>query len=99
MDKFILHHVSHVVDLHGCSYCEPVMTHNLSWQQISEFTGWELVRQPADAWVNWYWDCAAWSLLNTWYIPFRMPGIHSDVDRWVSQFTLNGIKASNICQG
>lgn len=37
-------------------------------------------------------------MLNLWYIPFRMPELHSDADRWVSQFSLNGIKATSICK-
>ena len=98
MDQLVCRYDSHIVDLYGSADHETVMTHNLGWQQISEFTGWEVIRQPADTWVNWYWDCAAWSLSNFWYIPFRMPSIHSDVDRWVSQFTLNGIKATSICK-
>jgi hypothetical protein len=74
------------------------MIRNLSWQEVSELTGWELMRQPMDAYVNWYLDCATWAYLNLWYLPHRMPGLHSDVDKFVSQFTLNGIKASNICR-
>jgi hypothetical protein len=71
---------------------------NLSWQEVSQLTGWELMRQPMDAYVNWYLDCATWTYLNLWFLPHRMPGLHSDVDKFVSQFTLNGIKASNICR-
>jgi hypothetical protein len=73
-----------------------------SWQvgckEWSKLTGWELVRQPLDNYVNWYFDCISWTLLNTWFIPFRMPEIHSDTDKWVSQFTLNGLKSTNICR-
>lgn len=75
-----------------------MIPHVADWKQISQVTGWEFVRQPLDNYVNWYWDCAAWTLLNLWYIPFRMPELHSDTDKWVSQFTLNGIKAGNICR-
>lgn len=69
-----------------------------SWKEISKITGWNLIRQPLDVYVNWWWDSAAWTLLNMYYLPYRMPGIHSDVDKWVSQFTLNGIKSGNICR-
>jgi squalene cyclase len=69
-----------------------------SWQEISKLTGWELIRQPLDAYVNWWWDCTAYTFLNLYFLPYRMPGIHSEADKWVSQFTLNGIKASNICR-
>lgn len=74
------------------------MIRNLSWQQVSELTGWEYLRRPMDTWINWYCDCATWSCLNFWYLPYRMPEIHSDVDKFVSQFSLNGIKAGTICQ-
>jgi hypothetical protein len=74
------------------------MTRNLSWQEVAQLTGWEFMRQPMDAYVNWYLDCATWTYLNLWFLPHRMPGLHSDVDKFVSQFTLNGIKASNICR-
>jgi hypothetical protein len=74
------------------------MTRNLSWQEVSQFTGWEFMREPMDLYANWYWDCATWTFLNFWFLPHRMPGLHSDVDKFVSQFTLNGIKASNICR-
>jgi hypothetical protein len=68
------------------------------WPEWSRITGWNIIREPLDNYVNWYWDCAAWSLLNTWFVPFRMPSMHSEADKWVSQFTLNGIKAGNICR-
>ena len=74
------------------------MIRNISWHEVAELTGWELMRQPMDAYVNWYLDCATWTFLNLWFLPHRMPGPHSDVDKFVSQFTLNGIKASNICR-
>ena len=73
------------------------MIRNLSWQEVSQLTGWEFVREPLDAYVNWWMDCATWTYLNLWFLPHRMPGIHSDVDKFVSQFTLNGIKSTNIC--
>ena len=74
------------------------MIRNLSWHKVAELTGWELMRRPMDAYVNWSLDCATWTFLNLWFLPHRMPGLHSDVDKFVSQFTLNGIKASNTCR-
>jgi hypothetical protein len=53
--------------------------------------------QPVNSYADWWWDCTAWTFLNLYYLPYRIPSIHSDVDRWVSQFSLNGIK-SNICR-
>jgi hypothetical protein len=74
------------------------MIRNLSWQEVSQLTGWELMRQPWDAYANWYLDSVTWTYLNLWFLAHRMPGLHSDVDKFVSQFTLNGIKSSNICR-
>jgi hypothetical protein len=74
------------------------MIRNLSWRELSQLSGWELMRQPWDAYANWYLDSVTWSCLNLCFLPHRMPGIHSDVDKFVSQFTLNGIKSSNICR-
>jgi hypothetical protein len=61
-------------------------------------TGWEPTRQHLNSYADWYWDCWAWSLLNTWFVPFQIPSLHGDVDKWISQFTLNGIKAGSICR-
>ena len=68
------------------------------FQQVSQVTGWEPIRLHLNDHVNWWVDCATWTYLNLWFLPHRMPGLHSDVDKFVSQFTLNGIKASNICR-
>lgn len=68
------------------------------WPELSRVTGWNIMREPLDNYVNWYWDCAAYTFLNLWFLPHRIPGIHSEADRWVSQFTLNGIKSSSLCR-
>lgn len=68
------------------------------WPEWSRITGWNVMREPLDNCANWYWDCVAHSFLQAWFLPYRMPGIHSDVDRFVSQFTLNGIKSFNLCR-
>jgi len=68
------------------------------WPEISRISGWDVVRQPVDNYVNWWIDSWTWTYLNLWFLPHRMPGLHSDVDKFVSQFTLNGIKSSNICR-
>jgi hypothetical protein len=73
------------------------MTQNLSWQEILQLTGQEFMRQPIDVYVNWWLDCTVWTYVNLWFLPYRMPGLHSDVDKFVSQFTLNGIR-SNLCK-
>jgi hypothetical protein len=71
-----------------------MMNWQTGWQELSKLTGWDLVKQPLDGYINWYWDSTAWTFLNFWYLPHRMPQLHSDADKWVSQFTLNGIRAS-----
>ena len=68
------------------------------WRLVSQMTGWEPTRQHLNSCVNWYWDCVSWTMLNTWFIPFRMPELHGDVDKVISQLSLNGIKSSSICQ-
>ena len=72
------------------------MTRNLYWHEISQLPGLEFVRQPIDAYVNWWLDCTVWTCVNLWFLPHCMPGLHSDVDKFVSQLTLNGIR-SNLC--
>ncbi len=67
------------------------------WPEWNRISGCGILRQPIDNYANWYWDCVAHTFLNLWFLPYRMPGIHSDVDKWVSQFTLNGIKATSLC--
>ncbi len=67
------------------------------WNKVAQATGLELMLQPVNSYADWWWDCAAWSMLNLWYLPHQTPAMYSDLDRWVSQFSLNGIK-SNICR-
>ena len=98
MDQFVCDHGHNITDLHDSIDGQFAMTRNLSWQEISQLTGRELIRKPMDQYVNWYWDSVAYTLLNIWFIPFRMPELHSEADKWVSQFTLNGIKAGNVCR-
>jgi hypothetical protein len=49
--------------------------------------------QPANSMIDNY----VWWWLQWHYLPMRMPEYGSDVDRFISQFSLNGIK-SNLCQ-
>jgi hypothetical protein len=67
-------------------------------QLVSQLTGWEPLRQQVNSWANWYWDSTAWTFLNLWYMPHQIPGLYSDTDKWISQFSLNGIKATSICR-
>lgn len=64
-----------------------------SLQQLSS-----LKNPYADSFVNYWVDYYTWWFLQWYYLPMRVPEWHSEADKWVSQFTLNGIKSSNLCQ-
>lgn len=70
----------------------------IHWQDSVFRQGLGQTLAPADQWINNYLDAWAWWYLHTWFLPFKMPGLYSDVDNIVSQFTLNGIRSSNLCQ-
>ncbi len=58
------------------------------------------VKTATDPWgqfMNTYLDTWAWCFLHIWYAPFKIPALHNDAEKFVSQFTLNGMK-SNICK-
>jgi hypothetical protein len=55
--------------------------------------GLDTMLQPANSMIDNY----VWWWLQWYYLPMRMPEYGSDVDRFISQFSLNGIK-SNLCQ-
>jgi hypothetical protein len=67
------------------------------WKKVAQATGLEHMLQPVNSYADWWWDCAAWSMLNLWYLPHQTPAMYSDLDQWISQFSLNGAK-SNICR-
>jgi hypothetical protein len=39
-----------------------------------------------------------WWFLQLYFLPYRFPEYGSEVDAWISQFSLNGAKASNLCK-
>jgi hypothetical protein len=43
-------------------------------------------------------DQWAWLLLKWYYMPFEIIGRGDEVDQWIKQFTLNGIKSGNLCR-
>jgi hypothetical protein len=32
------------------------------------------------------------------FLPYRTPSIHSEVDQWVQQVSMNGVRWSNLCK-
>ena len=70
----------------------------IHWQDPAIRQSVKVATDPVEHFVNNYLDMWSWWFLHTWFLPFKMPSIHSDADKFVSQFTLNGIKAANLCQ-
>ncbi len=48
--------------------------------------------------VNKLIDLNVWIFLQWYYIPYKMITQGDDVDKFISQFTLNGFKSFNICR-
>ncbi len=70
----------------------------IHWQDSRVRQSVKMATEPFESYVNNYVDAWAWWMLHLWFLPFKVPSIHSDADKFVSQFTLNGIKASNLCK-
>jgi hypothetical protein len=51
--------------------------------------------QPVNSFADWYWDCAAWTFVNLWFLPHQLPSMHGEADKWASQLCLNGIKSKS----
>jgi hypothetical protein len=47
--------------------------------------------------IDFYIDAYVWWFLQLYFLPYRMPEYGGEVDKWISQFSLNGIK-SNLCR-
>jgi len=47
--------------------------------------------------IDFYIDNYVWWFLQLYFLPYRMPEYGSEVDKWISMYTLNGAK-SNLCQ-
>lgn len=41
--------------------------------------------------ANWWIDQLTWTFLSLYFFPYRTPELWSDVDRFVSQYSLNGM--------
>ena len=48
--------------------------------------------------INSIYDYNVWLFLQWYYLPMRIITKGDDVDRFISQFTLNGFKSYNICR-
>ena len=48
--------------------------------------------------MNPYYDYGIWLFLQWYYLPMRIMAKGDDIDQFLSQFTLNGIKSFNICR-
>jgi hypothetical protein len=57
-----------------------------------------LLQQPSNTIIDWYIDQYIWWSLQLYFLPYRLPEYGGDVDKWVSTFSLNGIKSSNLCK-
>lgn len=57
--------------------------------------------QASDVWldpVNKLMDWNVWMFLQWYYLPMRIISKGDDMDQFISQFTLNGIKSFSICR-
>ena len=43
-------------------------------------------------------DSYVWWFLQLYFLPFRLPGIMGETDKWISSVSMNGIKAANLCK-
>lgn len=43
-------------------------------------------------------ELSAWLFLQWYYLPFRMPELMGETEKWVSSVSLNGSRWSNLCK-
>jgi hypothetical protein len=43
-------------------------------------------------------DQWTWWFLQLYFLPYRTPSIHSEVDQWTQQVSMNGVRWSNLCK-
>jgi hypothetical protein len=48
--------------------------------------------------LNYFIDQYAWYFLQMYYLPFKIPALMGETDKWVSAVSLNGIRSSNLCK-
>lgn len=71
------------------------------WQDPAIRQSVKIFTDPVEHIMNNYLDMWTWWLLQTWYMPFKIPALHNDAEKFVSTFTLNGARAArawNMCR-
>ena len=43
-------------------------------------------------------DYQVWLMLQLYFAPYRLATMGDEVDQWVSQYSLNGMKCFSICR-
>lgn len=43
-------------------------------------------------------DYGVWMLLQWYFLPYRMPGLMGETDKWVSSVSMNGARWANLCK-
>ena len=43
-------------------------------------------------------DSYVWWFLQLYFLPYRLPEYGSEVDKFISVYSLNGVKAANLCK-
>ena len=48
--------------------------------------------------IDAYIDYLTWWFLQLYFLPYRLPEYGSEVDQFISQYSLNGAKRFNFCK-
>ena len=40
----------------------------------------------------------AWTMLQVYFAPFKMPALMGETDKWIAAVSLNGIRSANLCK-
>ena len=43
-------------------------------------------------------DYGVWMLLQWYFLPYKMPSIMGETDKWVSSVSMNGARWANLCK-
>jgi hypothetical protein len=70
----------------------------IDYKKVAPATGLELMLQPANDVINWWFDYMVWIMVQNYFAPYRMPENLGDVEKWTRSVSLNGIKPFNLCQ-
>ena len=61
---------------------------------VNQIAGTEFIGQP----LNKFLEYQAWTFLQLWYAPTKLLVHATEVDDFISQVSLNGMKSFNICK-